>query len=39
VQFVGKLGQDAVLLHLAARLEEARNWFHRRPKAIETPAV
>ena len=38
VQFVGKLGQDAVLLHLAARLEEARDWFQRRPTAIGTAA-
>ena len=38
VQFVGKLGQDSVLLHLAARLEEARNWFQRRPSAIEIAA-
>jgi amidase len=31
VQFVGRLGQDATLLHLAARLEEAHDWFNRRP--------
>lgn len=31
VQLVGRLGQDATLLHLAARLEEAANWFDRRP--------
>jgi amidase len=31
IQFVGRLGQDTSLLHLAARLEEARNWFNRRP--------
>ena len=31
VQFVGRLGQDATLLHLAARLEEAHEWFGRRP--------
>jgi len=36
VQFVGKLGQDAALLHLAARLEEARDWFQRRPTLRET---
>ncbi len=31
VQFVGRLGHDAMLLHLAARLEEASSWFDRRP--------
>ena len=29
-------GQDAALLHLAARLEEARDWFQRRPTLRET---
>ncbi len=38
VQFVGKLGQDAALLHLAARLEEARDWFQRRPTLRQAPA-
>ena len=36
IQFVGRLGQDATLLHLAAGLEEARNWFDRRPSFRET---
>jgi amidase len=36
IQFVGRLGQDASLLHLAARLEEAREWFDRRPTLRET---
>lgn len=31
VQFVGRLGHDALLLHLAARLEEAASWLDRRP--------
>jgi amidase len=31
IQFVGRLGQDASLLHLAARLQEARDWIDRRP--------
>lgn len=31
IQFVGRLGQDATLLHLAARLEEVNDWFNRRP--------
>jgi amidase len=31
VQFAGRLGQDATLLHLAARLEEAVDWSSRRP--------
>jgi amidase len=35
IQFVGRLGQDASLLHLAARLEEARNWFGNRPTLRE----
>lgn len=32
VQFVGRFGQDAQLLTLAARLEEACGWHRRRPK-------
>ncbi len=29
VQLVGRLGADALLLQVAAQLEEARPWFHR----------
>ena len=29
MQFVTKLGEEAVLLRLAAQLESARPWFHR----------
>jgi amidase len=39
VQFVGRLGQDASLLHLAARIEEAKDWFHRRPTLREIAAA
>lgn len=39
VQFVGRLGQDAGLLHLAARLEEAHDWFQRRPVLRENAAA
>ncbi|MFO6448624.1 amidase [Erythrobacter sp. NE805] len=31
IQFIGRLGEEAVLLSLAAELEQARPWFHRRP--------
>ncbi len=48
VQLVGRLGADALLLQLAAQLEEAQPWFHRyarldpqltqpRPLASPTP--
>ena len=36
IQFVGRLGQDAALLHLAARLEESSDWFSRRPTLRQT---
>jgi amidase len=39
IQFVGRLGQDATLLHLAARLEEANDWFNRRPTLREAAPV
>ena len=39
IQFVGRLGQDATLLHLAARLEEAKDWFNRRPTFREAASA
>jgi amidase len=31
MQFVGRLGEDAMLFRLAGQLERARPWFERRP--------
>jgi amidase len=30
-QFVGRVGEEALLLQLATQLEAAQSWFDRRP--------
>lgn len=34
VQLVGRLGEDALLLQVAAQLEQARPWAHRHPAPL-----
>ena len=32
IHFAAKFGEDELLMSLAADLERARPWFHRRPE-------
>jgi len=37
LHFVGRFGEEAALLRLAAQLEEARPWAGRSPQICSTP--
>ncbi len=39
VQFTGRFGDEATLLSLAAQLEKAQPWFHRRPPVDLQPGT